>query len=100
MGGRGRTEGTAAALRLFIPVLSAQAPLSFRSTSASGRGADGFLEAPVPKWVLVFKITHSSNREPPPQAQGEEKVLFFFISPFSCTHYLSLFSVAVIESTD
>lgn len=63
----------------FIPVPSAQAQasLSFRSTRTLGRGVDGFLEAPVPKWVLEFKITHFSKREPPPQAKGEERPFFF-----------------------
>lgn len=78
MGGRGRTEGAAAALPSIHPSAQcAQASLSSRSTSTLGRGVDGFLEAPVPKWVLEFKITHFSKREPPPQAKGGGKGPFF-----------------------
>lgn len=53
------------------------ASFSFPFSSTFVRGADGFLEAPVPKWVLEFKITHFSKREPPPQAKGENGPFFF-----------------------
>lgn len=78
-GGRGRMESLQQLFPSFSPGLArgVVASFSFPFSSTFLRGADGFLEAPVPKWVLEFKITHFSKREPPPQAKGENGPFFF-----------------------